>query len=311
MEGKNKKKAGFLVRLGLDVKKNRVPYLMFLPVFVFFVVFCYVPMAWLAMSFFDYVPRLGFAGSEFVGFKYFIEFFTKRDGWHLIYNTFILNVWDLAFSFVSPIILALMFFEMPGRKVRNTMQSITYLPHFVSLVVVCGMIVQFTKSDGLFSNISHILFGTEYENILDKKGAYIPIFVISNIWQEVGFASVIYFAALCSVDIQLFDAAKIDGAGKLVRIWKISVPSIMPTIVIMFILRMGSMLNVGFEKAFLLQTDMNITISEVISTHVYNAGLKAQNYGYGTAVGLFNSVVNLAFLLAANFLSRRTETSLF
>lgn len=224
---------------------------------------------------------------------------------------FILNVWDLVFSFASPIILALMFFELTNKKLRNALQTISYLPHFISLVVVCGMIVQFTKSDGLFSSIAEKVFGVETGNILDKTSAYIPIFVISNIWQEVGFASVIYFAALCSVDVQLFDAAKIDGAGKFTQIIKITIPSIMPTIIIMFILRMGSMLNVGFEKAFLLQTDMNITISEVISTHVYNAGLKAQNYGYGTAVGLFNSIVNLLFLLGANFLSKRTETSLF
>lgn len=293
------------------MKKNYPLYLLFIPVFLFFVIFCYVPMGWLAMSFFDYVPRLGFAGSEFVGFKWFSDFFIKRDGWRLIKNTFVLNVWDLMFSFGSPIILALMFFEVANKKVRNVLQTITYLPHFISLVVVCGMIVQFCKSDGLFSNIANALFDREPSNILDKTSAYIPIFVISQIWQEVGFASVIYFAALCSVDTQLFDAAKIDGAGKFTQIIKITIPSIMPTIIVMFILRMGGMLNVGFEKAFLLQTSLNSSISEVISTHVYNVGLKAQNYGYGTAIGLFNAVVNLIFLLITNYLSKKTETSLF
>lgn len=284
---------------------------MFLPVLAFFIIFCYVPMAWLISAFYDYVPRLGFAGSDFVGLKWFSDFFVKRDGWLLIRNTFVLNLWDLAFSFGSPIILALLFFEVTNKKVRNTLQTITYLPHFISLVVVCGMIVQFCKSDGLFSNIASALFNRKPSNILDKTSAYIPIFVASQIWQEVGFASVIYFAALCSVDTQLFDAAKIDGAGKLTQIVKITIPSIMPTIVVMFILRMGGMLNVGFEKAFLLQTPLNSSISEVISTHVYNVGLKAQNYGYGTAIGLFNAVINLLFLLITNRLSKKTEASLF
>ena len=284
---------------------------MFLPVLAFFIIFCYVPMAWLASAFFDFVPRLGFAGSEFVGFKWFVDFFVKRDGWALIRNTFVLNVWDLAFSFASPIILALLFFEVTNKKIRNTLQTISYIPHFISLVVVCGMIVQFCKSDGLFSNIASVLFDKKPSNILDKTSSYIPIFVASQIWQEVGFASVIYFAALCSVDTQLFDAAKIDGAGKFTQIVKITIPSIMPTIVVMFILRMGGMLNVGFEKAFLLQTPLNSPISEVISTHVYNVGLKGQNFGYGTAIGLFNAVINLLFLLITNRLSKKTEASLF
>ena len=294
-----------------DIKRNWVCYLMFIPVALFFIIFSYIPMYWIGTAFFDFVPRLGYSGSEFVGFKWFSDFFAKRDGWHLIWNTLKLNIWDVLISFCTPIILALLFFELSLKRLRNVIQTVTYLPHFISIVIICGMIVQFTKSDGLFSNIGYSLFRIPKHNILDETKNYIPIYIISQIWKEVGFASVIYYAALCSIDPSQFEAARIDGANRFQIMFRVTIPSILPTIVTMLILRMGSMLTVGFEKASLLQTGLNLPISEVLSTHVYNVGLVRQNYGYGTAVGLMNSVVNLVFLLITNRVAKRVGMNLF
>ena len=298
-------------RWGRDFKRHWLLYLMFLPTLLFFLLFCYVPMYGILMAFFDYKPALGFSGSRFVGvdqFKYFFDsIFLNR----ILYNTFFLNLWDVIFAFPAPIIFALILFEIKSNKIKRSVQFVTYMPFFISLVVVCGMIFDFSQPEsGLFNNILAV-FGAERRMYLNDPKYYFFIHIVSGVWQNLGFASIIYFAALCGISPELYDSASIDGAGKFRTIWSITLPSILPVITIMFILRMGNMFNVGFEKSYLLKTTANSSRSEVIATFVYDRGLKAGNWGYGTAVGLMNAAVNFLFLWTTNFFAKRTQTSLW
>lgn len=304
-------KNSYFARLKIDIKRKKVEYLLFLPVLIYFIIFCYVPLYGIFMAFFDYVPALGFAGSEYVGFQWFSLFFDSIFFGRIMYNTIMLNVYSIIFVFPAPILFALLLYEIKTKAVVKTAQILTYLPVFISLVVVCGIIVDFCKVDGLISNIMATITGEEAKDLLDDANYYFPIYLISDIWQNMGFSSIVFYAALCRVDQDLYDAAKIDGAGRFRQLISVTIPSILPIITVMFIIRMGSMLNVGFEKAYLLKRPLNAERSEVIATFVYDRGLKGNNYGYGTAVGLFSAVINFAFLWVTNFFAKKTENGLW
>ena len=222
-----------------------------------------------------------------------------------------LNLYLLLFGFPAPIILALLMNELRDNAYKKTLQTVSYMPHFISLVVVCGLLVDFSMSDGLFNNVL-ALFGFERTNLLGSNQYYRTVYIVSNIWQNVGWNSIIYLASLSSVDNSLHEAAAIDGAGRLRRIWHVNIPAILPVIVIQLIMRIGNLMSQGYEKTILLYSPVVYETADIISSHVYRYGLEKTNYSYGAAVGVFNSLVNLVFLCTANQVSRRlTETSLW
>ena len=298
-------------RLRKDLIKNKALYLLVLPVIVFYIMFCYVPMYGVIIAFQDYDPALGVLGSPFVGFQNFQDFFSSVYFWRILKNTVVISLSTLVFGFPAPILLALLINELSNKKFVKTVQTVTYLPHFISLVVVCGMIKDFTNANGIITDIL-TLFGRDRMSLLMEPSMFVPVYVISNIWQEVGWGSIIYFAALSSIDSELYEACRIDGGGRLRQAWHITLPGILPTIIILLILRIGGILNVGYEKIILLYNQTTYITADVISSFVYRKGLQEYNWSYGTAVGIFNSIINIIFLLASNYLSRRlTETSLW
>jgi len=294
-----------------DLKLNWAVYVMILPVIIYFIIFCYIPMGGVIMAFQNYSPTLGFFKSPWIGLQNFIDFFGSYYCGRVIWNTFMISMVTLIFSFPCPIILALLLNEVRNKKFKNTVQTLSYMPYFISLVVMAGLIKSFTAQSGFITTfLTH--FGIKARDLLSDASMFRSIYVVSDIWQNIGFGSIIYLAALTGVDQELYEAAVIDGAGRLRQTWHITLPGIAPTIIIMLILRLGSMFNVGYEKILLLYNPVTYTTSDVISTFVYREGLLQGNFGYSTAVGLFNSVVNLALLLLANTLSRKyTESSLF
>jgi putative aldouronate transport system permease protein len=286
-------------------------YLLAVPIVVYFIIFSYIPMAGIVMAFQRFNPRLGYLRSPWVGLDNFRDFFGSYYFWRLIRNTFLISFLNLVFAFPCPIIFALLLNEVKNRYFKKTIQTISYLPHFISMVVIAGLIRDFTDSDGLITMLV-VALGGEQRNLLSDPSLFRTIYVGSEIWQGVGFGSIIYLAALSSVDPELYEAAIIDGAGRLRQTWHITLPGIAPTIIIMLILRMGSLFSVGFEKIILLYNPMTYETADVIASFTYRKGLLEANYGYSTAVGLFNSVINFGMLMFANFVSRKySETSLF
>ena len=291
---------------------NKYVYLMMLPVIVWFGIFCYWPITWIRMAFYDYSLTKGFAGSEFVLFNNFIDFF-EADFFHLLGNTLAINLLALVFLFPSAIVLALAFNEVRNRAYKKTLAIISYLPHFLSTAALVGFITSFLDPDsGLAGQICN-LFGIEYRNsLLYQASAFRGIQVVSGIWQTVGWNSIIYSAALTSIDPCLYEAAEIDGAKKRHEIFSITLPSIFPTIVIMLIMQIGAIMGSNFEKIYLMQNNGNLDKSEVIATYVYKMAFNEYNYGLSTAVGLFNSLVALVLVTIANVFSKKlTETSLW
>lgn len=294
-----------------DFKLNYKLYLMVLPVIAYYILFCYKPMYGALIAFKDFTPIKGVMGSPWVGFKHFENFFSDPYFYRILKNTLVISVNSLVFGFPCPIILALLMNEISSSKFRRTMQTITYLPHFISLVVICGLIKEMTSQGGIINTIFGAFTG-DYTNMLTKSNYFVPIYVISDIWQGVGWGSIIYLAALMGVDQELYEAARIDGAGKLRQTFSITIPSIMPTIITMLILRMGNVLSVGFEKIILLYNPVIYETSDVISSYVYRVGLQEQNWSYSTAVGLFNSLINFILLICTNTISRKvSDTSLW
>ena len=294
-----------------DWKRNWKLYAMMIPVFLFYILFCYKPMYGIIIAFKDYMPGLGITGSPWIGFENFIEFFTGKYFTRILFNTLNISITSIIFGFPAPIILALLINEVVHKKFAKTVQTITYMPHFISIVVVCGLLRVFVAEDGIINYIIGF-FGGDKANLLQSPSAFVPIYVISGIWQEIGWGSIIYLAALAGVDQELYEAASIDGAGRLRQTWSITLPSIMPTIVTMFILKLGQMMNVGFEKIILMYNPMTYETADVISTYTYRVGLQDFRYGFSTAVGLFNSVINFALIMIANTISRKVnDTSLW
>ncbi|MDK2992481.1 MAG: putative aldouronate transport system permease protein [Clostridiales bacterium] len=294
-----------------DLVKNRYIYIMLLPVITYYIVFHYVPLYGAQIAFKNFTPSKGIWGSPWVGFKYFEEFFNSYYFERLLRNTVLISLYDLIFGFPAPIILALLLNEIKSNIFKRTVQTVTYLPHFISLVVICGMIIDFLARDGLVNNILN-RFGIESIPFMIKPEWFRTIYVASNIWQGIGWGSIIYLAALSNIDPQLYEAATIDGAGRFRQVLHVTLPGILPTVVIMLILRLGQMLNVGSEKILLLYNTSTYETADVISTFVYRKGILEASYSYSTAIGLFNSVINFALLVIANFISRKaTETSLW
>ncbi|MEG1752329.1 MAG: ABC transporter permease subunit [Christensenella sp.] len=257
-------------------------------------------------------PRLGIWGSEWVGFDNFTRFFDSYYFWRIIRNTITLSVYNLIVGFPFPIILALVFNEIKSAKLKKVVQTISYAPHFVSIVVMVGILnLFFNQSNGLVNTIMAGL-GMERFGFLTSSAAFPSMYVWSGVWQNAGWASIIYIAALTSIDPQLHEAAQIDGASRLKRIIHINIPCILPTAIIMFILDVGQIMNMGFEKVFLMQNAQNIETSQVISTFVYESGLINSDYGFSTAIGLFNNIINIILLLSVNKIAKRFgDTSLF
>ena len=305
------KKTSVMVRLRNDLNKNGCLYLMLLPVVAFFLVFHYYPMYGAQIAFKDFSPGLGILGSPWVGFKHFIPFFESRYFERVVRNTLLINLKDIIFGFPAPILLALMINEVTNRYYKKAVQTISYLPHFVSQVVMCGLLFEFCSLDGLFNSIRNF-FGLESTANLQHAEWFQGIYVASGIWQGVGWGSIIYLSALASIDQEQYESAIIDGAGKLKQMLYITLPNIVPTIMIMLILRIGQMMNIGVEKVMLLYNPMTYETADVISTFVYRKGILEASYSFSSAVGLFNSVINFVLLVTVNLVSKKTtETSLW
>lgn len=294
-----------------EIKKYRMLYLMFLPTVIYYLIFAYKPMYGALIAFKDFEPSLGFMESPWVGFKHFIKFFDSYYFWRLIKNTFTISGFSILFGFPAPIILALLMNEIRSSAFKRTVQTITYLPHFISMIVICGMIKIFTGDAGIITDIV-VMFGGERTSLLNRAEFFVPIYVISGIWQTVGWGTIVYLAALTGVDQELYEAAAIDGAGRLRQTISITLPGIAPTVITMLILRLGSVLSVGYEKIILLYNPSTYITADVISSYNYRAGLLESQWSYSTAVGLFNSAINLAFLILTNKISKSvSETSLW
>ena len=301
-------KPSFGSRLKADFRGNYQLYIMLIPVVAYFLLFHYKPMYGAIIAFKDFNPRKGVLGSEWVGLEHFASFITDPYFGRIVGNTLIISLSTLIFGFPAPIILALLMNEIRCNIFKRTVQTLTYLPHFISLVVICGMIRDFTMDNGVIT-VFLSYFGFPRETMLNKPNLFVPVYVISEIWQTVGWGSIVYLAALTGIDMELYEAAELDGAGRWKQTLHITLPSIVPTIMVMLILRMGSMLNVGYEKIILLYNEAIYSTSDVISSYVYRRGLLQNDYSFSTAVGLFNSVINFALLIAANQISKRANDS--
>lgn len=287
-------------------------YLMFLPVFLYYVIFRYAPMLGLSIAFKNYNAFLGFDKSPWVGFKYFQQFFNSIYLWRLVSNTLLINLYDLVFNFPAAIILALLLNEVQNRRFKKVTQTITYLPYFVSSVVIASMVVQFlSPSSGIINNLIAAA-GGERQYFLTQPGAFRTIYTLMNLWKNIGWNSIIFLAAISGINGELYEACMVDGGGYLRRMWHITLPGIAGTIVVLLIMRLGHVMDAGFETILLLQNNANLETSDVIGTYVYRRGLKGGEYSYGTAVGMFQSVIGFALVIFANWLSRRySETSLW
>lgn len=283
-------------------------YLMILPAIAYFAIFHYAPMYGVIIAFQDYKPLKGISGSAWVGFKHFQTFVQGPFFWRLVRNTLSINIGMLVFGFPLPIIFALMLNEVRSTAFRKVVQTVTYMPHFVSSVVVCGLMVIFCRSDGLLTNVL-TFFGLPKTNLLTVESYFQPLYIGMNIWQELGWDSIIYFAALTSVDAALYEAARVDGAGRWRQMWHITLPGISSTIVILLILRIGNLMSLGWDRIILMYNDMVMETADVISTFVYRTGLVQVQYSYATAVGLLNSIINVILLVSANAVSRKISDS--
>jgi putative aldouronate transport system permease protein len=298
--------SGFGKKVARDFTRNKGLYLMVLPVIAYYIIFHYLPMYGAVIAFKDFNPMRGILDSPWVGLKYFHEFFDSFYFARIFQNTLVISINTLIFSFPAPIILALLINELRNKYFSRFIQTITYLPHFVSIVVFCGLIREFTLDTGIVNYLMAVV-GWKPVTMLNKPELFVPIYVITDIIKEVGWGSIIYLAALSGVDPQLYEAATLDGAGRLKQIYHITLPGITPTIIVLLILRLGSMLNVGFEKIFLLYNPAIYETADVISTFVYRKGLQEFNWGFSAAVGLFNSVINFALLIAANQMAKQVR----
>jgi len=287
-------------------------YLLMLPAVIFIFIFCYYPMYGAQIAFRDYKFKLGIWGSEWVGLKHFIRFVTGANFWQLFRNTLLLSLYSLVAGFPVPIILAFLLNEMRSQAFKRTVQMLTYIPHFMSTVSVCGLILLFLKRDtGIINQVITLLGGEAKDFISDPK-AFRTIYVLSGVWQGAGWGSIIYLAALSGVDSQIIEAARIDGANRIQKILYIDFPSILPTIIILLILNCGSILSVGSDKVLLLQNPLNMDTSDVISTYVYRIGILDAQYSFTTAIGLFNSIINVIMLTIVNTVAGKLgDTSLW
>ena len=299
-------------RLWRRIWAARYLYLMFLPVLIYYVVFRYGPMLGLSITFKDYNAYLGFEKSPWVGFKYFQQFFNSIYLWRLVRNTLLIHLYDLLFNFPAAIVLALLLNEVQNRRFKKTVQTITYMPYFISSVVIASMVVQFlSPSSGIVNNIIAAM-GGERQYFMVQPESFRTIYTLMNLWKNVGWNSIIFLAAISGINGELYEACRVDGGGHLRQTWHITLPGIAGTIVIMLIMRLGHVLDAGYETILLLQSNPILETSDVIGTYVYRRGLKGGEYSYATAVNMFQSVIGFAMVIIANWLSRRySDTSLW
>lgn len=294
-----------------SIYRNRALYLLLLPAVVILFCFTYIPMYGVTIAFKDFTPALGINGSPWAGLKYFRQYFNSYQFATTIKNTLIISLYSIVVSFPLPIIIALMCNQMMAHRFRKVFQVTTYLPHFISTVVMCGMILLFlSPSTGVIAKLLSYL-GYEMPNLMGNPRAFSSIYVWTDIWQHTGWDSIMYIAALSAIDISLYEAATVDGASKWQKTIHIDIPLLLPTATVLFILRTGSIMSVGFEKVFLLQNSLNLPASEIISTYVYKMGLISNQYSLSSAINLFNNIINFVLLLSVNWISGRlSETSL-
>lgn len=302
------KKKSFGARVARDMKLNYQKYLILLPVLVFLILFHYKPMYGVIIAFKQYKPHLGIWDSQWVGLKNFERFINDVYFTRLIRNTLTINFLNLLFCFPLPILLALLLNEIKNMKFKRVVQTITYMPHFLATVVVCGMITSFCSTNGFVNNIIELFGGTRANLLQDSKYFY-PIYIVSDIWKNIGWDSIIFLAALAGIDQEQYEAARVDGAGRIKQMWYITMPGLIPTVSMLLILRMGSILSLGYEKILLLYTPATYEVADVISTYVYRKGLLDADFSYSTAVSLFNSVINIIFLLTSNKISKKLGQS--
>ena len=294
------------------IKKNYDLYIFLLPTVLYFLIFRYGPMYGIQIAFKDFIATQGIWGSPWVGFEHFRRFFNSFQFKAVLINTIALSFYTLFFGFWPPILLALMLNQVGNEKFKRFVQTVTYAPHFISVVVVVSMLFAFLALRNGLVNIAIRALGGEAIDFMGSARWFRTIYVLSDIWQNMGWSSIIYIAALSGISPELHEAAIIDGANRIQRIWHIEIPGILPTIIILLILRSGSIMNVGFQKVFLMQTPLNMSVSQVISTYVYQIGLINADFSFATAVDLFNSVINFAIIITVNAISRRlSETSLW
>lgn len=295
-----------------NMKKHPLLYLMALPVLAWMAIYQYGPMYGVIIAWKRYVPARGILGSQWVGWKNFLDFLNDPYFFRVVRNTLSINFWLLIIAFPAAILFALLLNEIRMPRFKRTIQMVTYMPHFISAMVLCGLAVDFFKSNGLITYFMVNVFGMQKENMLSIPSYFQPIYVALQVWQETGWDSIIFVAALSGIDPTLYEAAIMDGASRLKRAWYVTIPSIMPTVVILLILRIGNMMSLGWEKIILLYNPMTYETADVISSYVYRRGLIQFDYSFSTAAGLFNSVVNFLLLIIANAISRRVnETSLW
>lgn len=310
----NGQKAPLGVRFARSFRKYWPYYVMLIPAVLYFIIFCYGPMYGVQIAFKDFKIKKGFGGSPWADpwFKYFVQFFESYYAWNIIRNTLVISVYSLLAGFPFPIILALSMDEMRHEKVKKVVQTITYAPNFISTVVICGMILSFTNQEGGLINNFIQKLGGEPIAFMYKENLFPHIYVWTGVWQSMGWSSVIYFAALSGINPQLLEAATLDGASRFQKVIHVKLPTILPIVVIQLILNAGSLLNVGYEKVYLLQNSLNLNTSEVISTYVYKRGMVDAQYSFSTAVGLAQSIVSFVMVFLVNTLaSKISETSLF
>ncbi|WP_082595277.1 ABC transporter permease [Paenibacillus sp. Soil750] len=291
---------------------NKYLWLLVLPCLLYYVIFRYFPMFGLVITFKNFNLFKGIWASEWVGFKYYVMFFQNPDFFLLMRNTLLLGFYKLLFGFPAPIILAILLNELKNMALKRFVQTVSYLPHFISNVIVASMVIMFlSPSGGLINQIIQKLGFTPI-NFMMEPGWFRSIYVASDIWQQIGWESIIYLAALTAVDPQLYEAASIDGAGRWGKLWNVTLPGIAPTIVILFILNVGKVLEIGFEKVFLMYNAAVYSTADIISTYVYRVGLEQGNFSYGAAIDLFMGIISLIFIYSANYISRKVgENSLW
>jgi len=295
---------------GKDFSDNKYIYCMLFPILAWYIIFHYVPMGGSVIAFQDYNPAKGFLKSNWVGFENFLDFFKGPYAWRLIKNTLLINIYQIVFGFPAPIILALLINEVHVSSYKRVVQTISYIPHFISSVVVCGLLVTFSRTDGLFNTLFN--YGKESVNYLSDPSFFRTIYVSSDVWQGVGWGSIIYLASLSSIDPSLYEAAELDGCGRFGKIFHVTLPSLSPVIITLFIMRIGHLLTQGFEKIILLYNPLTYETADVLSTYVYRRGLIQMDFSFGSAVDIFNSVINVLILVLVNYcFKKKTEQSLW
>ena len=298
----------FKEKVARDFRQHKFKYLLVVPVLVWLILFCYKPMYGIVIAFQNYRPALKISGSQWVGLLHFQRAFGDPYFWRAIKNTFTISMLTLLFSFPAPIILALLLNEVKVKWFGRTVQTITYMPHFIAMVVICGLINTFCQTGGLFNDII-AFFGGGRENLLSNPKYFYPIYILSNIWATMGWNSIIYMATLAGIDQEQYDAASVDGASRLQKLIHLTLPGLLPTASMLLILQLGSVLSVGYEKILLLYQPLTYEVADVVSTYVYRKGLIDADYSFSTAVNLFNSLVNIIFLFLANRISKKVGQS--